>query len=1008
MIARNAFLFALLALFGLSGFAGLIYESIWSHYLKLFLGHAAYAQTLVLSIFMGGMAVGAWIAGRRSESWTNLLLGYALVEGVIGVLGVVFHGVFVRSTEFAHLAVLPSIESAPIANTFKWTLGILLILPQSILLGMTFPLMSGGLIRRFPSSPGGMLAILYFTNSVGAAVGVLVSGFVLINVVGLPGTVLTAGLINVALAIAVWALINREPPEVSIPSKPETVNPTELGWFRLMLTVALLTGLSSFMYEIGWIRMLSLVLGSSTHSFELMLSAFILGLALGSLWIRKRIDRYRSPIQTLAIVQMLMGGCALLSLPLYGSTSDVMHWLLQSVNRSDGGYLIFNMTSHVLAMMVMLPATFFAGMTLPLVTFSLLRHGHGEKSIGAVYAANTAGAIAGIFIAVHLALPLTGLKGTITAGAAIDIALGLVLLWMFPRPVTPASRSTAVTYTVGGLAALSLVVLFVGLDPIRMASGVYRHGLLLDAANADILRHKDGKTSSIDLMLLGSQISIHTNGKPDASIELDAGKGHSLDEPTMILAAAVPMAYFPTARTVAIIGMGSGLTSNTFLENPEINRVDTIEIESAMVELAKGFRPRTEKVYTDPRSYIHIEDAKTFFSTQNRRYDIIASEPSNPWVSGTSSLFTDEFYRHVRRHLADDGLLVQWVQIYEIDVPLVMTVLKAVSKNFSDYVIYASNDVDLLIIAKKKGALGKPSLDRIFSSPVGETLSRVAIRSKQDFWLHRIGSRATLDPLVKAWKIPLNSDYFPILDQNAARTRFLDRNAFELTNLANASIPLLEMLGEPAFQRDQTGVVSTPTFSRSRIVNAAAGLRDFFVSPTAINVRHNVGTEAIRDAEILQLLARDCSRLSQSTIWSEIAFEIAQVVNTHLTASELKRVWANLGLDRCTKQLTSDQKTWLSLFKAVGERDAKSMAQHAETLLAGGRQYNLTQLRYLLSAGMLGHIASGRPAKAQILLDQHVQRIPGGEQADLAIRLLALHSRKSQSDAGTAVVGRTK
>jgi spermidine synthase len=258
-------------LFTLSGFSGLIYESIWSHYLKLFLGHAAYAQTLVLAIFMGGMAIGSWLAGRYSVRWRNLLLGYALTEGVIGLCALVFHGVFVSATELAYSTVIPEIGSPWAVDLFKWSLAGSLILPQSILLGATFPLMSAGLIRRFPAESGTSLAMLYFTNSLGAAVGVLVSGFVLMNAVGLPGTILTAGLINIALALVVWSLVRNTPEKPGRATPPKSAKDAAHGW-HLLLTASLLTGAASFMYEIGWIRMLSLVLGSSTHSFELMLS----------------------------------------------------------------------------------------------------------------------------------------------------------------------------------------------------------------------------------------------------------------------------------------------------------------------------------------------------------------------------------------------------------------------------------------------------------------------------------------------------------------------------------------------------------------------------------------------------------------------------------------------------------------------------------------------------------------------------------------------------------------
>src|SRR5262245_4069766 len=174
-------------LFTVSGFAGLIYESIWTHYLKLLLGHAAYAQSLVLAVFMGGMALGAAWCARRSERLAHPLLGYALVEAIIGVLALGFHPVFVAATDWSFGSLLPALDSEPAALAAKLAVSCLLILPQSVLLGMTFPLMSAGLVRAHPETPGESLAMLYFTNSLGAALGVLASGFLLIAWVGLPG-----------------------------------------------------------------------------------------------------------------------------------------------------------------------------------------------------------------------------------------------------------------------------------------------------------------------------------------------------------------------------------------------------------------------------------------------------------------------------------------------------------------------------------------------------------------------------------------------------------------------------------------------------------------------------------------------------------------------------------------------------------------------------------------------------------------------------------------------------
>jgi predicted membrane-bound spermidine synthase len=314
-------------IFTASGFAGLIYESIWTHYLKLFLGHAAYAQALVLAVFMGGMAIGSLFCSKYSERLGNLLIGYAVVEVIIGICAVFFHPLYVQFIDFTYTTLMPELGSPLAVAIFKWTAASLLILPQSIMLGMTFPLMTAGLIRRIPQAPGSIVAMLYFTNSIGAAIGVLAAGFLFIGWVGLPGTLVIAGLINIIVAALVWledkksrTYQSETPPTIGIALSSTT--PPVI--YTVFLLIALLTGLSSFIYEIGWIRMLSLVLGSSTHAFELMLSAFIMGIAFGGLWIKRRIDSLDDPRRFLALVQVAMGILALGTLPIYGGTFNVM------------------------------------------------------------------------------------------------------------------------------------------------------------------------------------------------------------------------------------------------------------------------------------------------------------------------------------------------------------------------------------------------------------------------------------------------------------------------------------------------------------------------------------------------------------------------------------------------------------------------------------------------------------------------------------------------------------
>jgi spermidine synthase len=973
-------------LFALSGFSGLIYESIWTHYLKLFLGHAAYAQTLVLAIFMGGMAIGSWVCSSRSLRWRNLLLGYALAEGIVGLIALAFHSAFVALLDISYDTVIPQMGSPALVDAFKWGLSALMILPQSILLGMTFPLMSSGIVRRFPQRPGRSIAMLYFTNSIGAAIGVLASGFLLINLFGLPGTIRIAGGINILIALLIWVLVGRSAEERASaePRTEAALKQPRVTWHSFFLLASLVTGAASFVYEVGWIRMLSLVLGTSTHAFELMLSAFILGLAFGGLWIQRRIDALPAPSRFLGYIQVIMGLLALSTLVSYGTTFDVMQWLVKNIDKTEAGYALFNLSRSAIAMAIMLPATFCAGMTLPLITLTLMKQGHGESSIGAVYAANTIGAILGVFFAIHIGMPELGLKGLMIFGAGLDITLGIALFWHERRK--HGSRRQGAVAAAAFMAILG-AILFVDLDPHKMGSGVYRHGDIPTPATHRVLYHRDGKTATITCFLSDDGIlSIRTNGKTDAGVQVRPGARPAPDESTMILTAVLPMFFHPQARTAAAIGFGSGYTSRMLLANPALTEVDTIEIERNMVEGAHNFSPMVDVVLTDRRSKIYFDDAKTFFSTYGKRYDIIVSEPSNPWVSGVAGLFSREFYRRINRHLSDDGLFVQWMQLYDTNVDLVLSVLKAISESFEDYVAYTITDSDMLMIAKRKGTLPQPDYSAMKVPFIGAVLRKIDVRNEQDISIRKIGTKSFFEKLLKASAIPANSDYHPFLDQKAERTRFLGSSANDLSLFTHLPLPTLEILDPSTARVGSTDISRSPHSEKSQRFYAAMGLRDYFLKGSTDEqfIRKELMQQAVQFKEI----CRGGSSPDEDKRLMAL-FNLSVAILPYLTTTELDPFWKSLESGQCLRGKTSLESQWYRMFKAIGRRDAGEMVEDARELLKNRHGLTLVEQEYLVAAGMLGALARGNRPEAHRLWSQYKTALFGNSEPDLLFRLLA-------------------
>jgi predicted membrane-bound spermidine synthase len=996
-------------LFTASGFAGLIYQSIWTHYLKLFLGHAAYAQSLVLAIFMGGMAVGAWLCARHAKRIRRPLIWYAVIELVIGVASLAFHTVFRASTQFAYDVAIPAIGSEFGISVLQWTLAAALILPQSILLGATFPLMTSGVMRRYRELPGNKIAMLYFTNSLGASLGVLASGFVLVPQAGLPGTLVFAGVANIVLALVVWLLVrggeSPQPTDASAQGSASPGSPAVTGT-RLLLAVALMTGAASFMLEIGWIRMLSLVLGSSTHAFELMLSALILGIALGSLLIRRRIDRAGQILPLLVVVLVLKAVMAVATLPVYAASFEFMGGLFGALTRTDAAYTAFNAVSHMIAMAVMLPSAIFAGMSLPLITTELLRRGAGESAIGRVYAWNTLGAIIGVAVAVHIGLVLLGLSRLIVVAALVDvIAAALIATKLVPRqppssapsdasspPSAPARAARASLFAVAtGGAALLAALLFVRFDALTLASGVYRDGKLYDASSSRSLFHRDGKTATVSVIAhQNGTASLHTNGKADAALQLSADRPPDSDEYTMTLLGALPILHRPEAKTVANIGFGSGLTTHTVLGSPVVERVDNIEIEPVMVQAAQVFKPVAARAFEDQRSKLIFEDAKRHFAAQRETYDVIISEPSNPWVSGVSGLFSREFYARAKRHLAQDGILVQWVQLYEIDERLVASILKAMASEFPHYVIYEVSISEMLIVASPRAPLAAVSA-RAFEMPaLAAQLARLGIRTTADIDARRVMDAAQVAPALATIAIAANSDYFPLVDSNAAKTRFLGSRATAFTAMNGLESYVVDLLNQrvvPPLAAEHRAPRATESALRHAMTAQTYRIRDYVIDGAFTARGAQLPLWQVKAAYLTSRL-NDCQEIARDGTFNLHLHELGRLLGAAAPADVAESVWNRLTASKCSRELSPVQQRALALYRAVSARRAEAVRAAASAALADRATYPNESVQFLLKSAMAAAIANGAPEEARALWAEHASAAGLMEAPDMASRIL--------------------
>ncbi len=1035
---------ALYLAFVLSGAAGLIYESIWSRYLGLFVGHGAYAQIIVLVIFLGGMALGALLAGRNSERIGNPLLWYAGVEVAVAALGFAFHAIYVSVTGFAYDIVFPALPSGPALIIGKWAIAAALILPQSILLGASFPLMSAGVLRRTDSSgaPGRVLGMLYFGNSLGAAGGVLLAGFVLIESVGLPGTLLVAATANVivaAIAVAVVRLSGGDEDDaplswarhrqVALATEPASGVAVErpgrqldLALWRTLIGVSFGTAVASFIYEIAWIRMLSLVLGSATHSFELMLSAFILGLALGAFWIGSRADRIADPVLALAIVQWIMGALAIATLPLYLASFRWTAFLLTALDATPEGYSTFTIARYAICLAIMLPATFCAGITLPLITRTLLVSGSAtrdERAVGTVYGANTLGSIVGVVLAGLVLMPLLGLRTMLIAGALLDMAIGAALILRRPggaRSLGDPLKVAAVA-TLVGVVALIIQSRF---DRGILVSGVYRYETLGRVPEDELVFYRDGRTATVSGRVnpSGYGRSISTNGKPDASLGMDWYDTTTVRSPvtlggdaaTQAMLPLVTLAYAPHATNAAVIGLGSGMTSQFLLGSPGMREVVTIEIEPEMIRGARQvFYPANHRVFDDPRSRFVVDDAKSHFAAARRKYDLIISEPSNPWVSGVSGLFTREFYERAAEYLSDDGVFGQWIHLYELNDELMLTVIAALHETFPSYEIHHVSRGDMLIIASRADSLPDPDWSVVRQPGIADDLS--PFRELTPAMLDRTWAigREELEPLFILGR-QANSDFHPLLDLGAERARFSRERATGFAGLGAERLDVAAVLAGRRFPfADEPRTPIADIASLEALASGARLRQHLSVTPpsdgmpsgsTAIeqelelgHFRHGLLTESLRSG----------GPPPSWRYWVRLALDVEEAIHGGTSGVADDGFYQPLFAYMKAQDAPPIAMAAIDFRYGLATWDFHRMARAAEILAdSAGSDLEWVKPAELRDGAVVALLAVGDPAAARTAFTRFSSRV-GDDREDLRTWLVAAHLRVAERRAEEAV-----
>jgi spermidine synthase len=757
------------ACFFLSGAAGLLWELVWTRLLGTVFGHSVYAIATVLAVFMGGLALGSALGGPWADRLRRPVRTYALLEAAIGAYCLVTP-VLLGAVGPVYLRVFRSLEPSLLgASAIRAVLAAAVLLPATTLMGATLPVLARAMavVRK---DVGAAVSVLYALNTCGAVLGAAATGFVLLPTIGLRLTTLLGVGLNLAAGV-IAAIVSRGEQAASIASAEPADDATPRGppldprARRTVLVAIGASGAAAMGYEIAWTRALGLALGSSTYAFSAMLTTFLVGLALGAALVSAGLARRPLGLAAFGAVEVGAGLAALVLLPAFGRLPEAVLWLFVRLGLSPATALAAQLG---LAFAVMIVPTLLVGATLPwaLALVARSRDGVGAQ-VGRAYGANTVGTIAGSLLAGFVLLPALGPETTVLVAAAVNVAAGAAAL-AFAAPGRPAWLRAG-----AAVAAFAVILPFVPRwDDALMTSGaaIYAQRLLRDpdpvaslrrnSAQSEQLLHVDGLSSTVSVVRAKGTLSLKVNGKVDAS--------NGTDMATQLIVGHLPALLHPGARRALVVGLASGVTASA-LALHDLREIDVAELEPSMRKACALFSRENRGVLRDPRVRVWDEDGRHVLAAAARPYDIVVSEPSNPWIAGVASLFTVDFYRQARERLAEGGVFVQWLQAYDIyprDLRMIVRSFREVFPGatlwrgyLSDYMLVGSRgpiSVDPLAIARKLGAASPALREDLASFHVETPAGLGALLALGEADLARFAEGA-----------PLNTDDLPLLEFSA-------------------------------------------------------------------------------------------------------------------------------------------------------------------------------------------------------------------------------------------------
>ena len=750
-----------------SGACALVYQTVWLRQFRLIFGASTFATGAVLAIFMAGLGLGSWLLGPRADASERPLKLYGKLEIGIALSAAVTPAI-IWLVRWIYLATGGSAAiGLALATILRVVLSALVRAVPTILMGGTLP--AAARTAESDDDHGRKrLALLYGANTIGAVTGALLATFYLLEHLGNTRTLWIAAAVN--LAVGAVAILTGRSGAMAVRPEPLESRAAFVDRARLPVLIAsFTTGFVFLLMELVWYRMLSPLLGGTTFMFGLILAVALAGIGLGgAVYSMSPSGRPATAggfaltctLEALAVIAPFALGDRLAIAALYlrsfgtiGFSGYVFIWLL-------------------LTAVVVLPVAFISGIQFPMLISLLGRGREGiGRDVGAAYAWNTAGAIAGSLAGGFGLLPLLTATGAWKLVAFLLIALGL------------AATAYAVRGKQRGLAlaaGIVAVIAFAGTTATG-PTAPWRHsgigaGRAEPPSSATTLKDwinrerrtqvwdGEGRESSIALFA-DTDLSLIVNGKSDGSARADAG--------TQVMDSLIPAFVKGNVKTAAVVGLGTGTSAGWLGVLPGIERVDVIELEPLVVEAASRFMLVNNDVLRNPKVTIQIGDAREILVASPQTYDIIFSEPSNPYRAGIASLYTREFYAAAAKRLNKGGVFAQWMQVYGADATTIRTVYATLATSFPHIETWWTNRGDLLLFASKEpvsydaAALRK----RLMTEPFQSALHQAwRVETLEAFFAHYMANDTFASTVAKGATI--NTDDRTVVEFSFARTLY--------------------------------------------------------------------------------------------------------------------------------------------------------------------------------------------------------------------------------------------